>query len=181
MSSSKKRAVESESEDESEVRVRVVVDNVKAGDASCGISGEVGVVFNVQPIIVNCNGSKNDGENGNCKNNDVKNLKSHKQVKTLKNAALEKTLGTNWMKKTFKLKCAKTGSNVNAKVVGVNLNDDGEPVWKLSCDNHGGKYIYKKKKDLEDVEEWMAHNNGKNRFGGFIIHHKERWEKRRRY
>ena len=96
ISSSKKRAVESESEDESEVRVRVVVDNVKAGDASCGISGEVGVVFNVQPIIVNCNGSKNDGENGNCKNNDVKNLKSHKQVKTLKNAALEKTLGTNW-------------------------------------------------------------------------------------
>ena len=30
MSSSKKRAVESESEDESEVRVRVVVDNVKS-------------------------------------------------------------------------------------------------------------------------------------------------------
>ena len=96
-------------------------------------------------------------------------------------AAILETLGTNWMKKTFKLKCAKTGSNVNANVVGVNLNDDGEPVWKLSCDDHGGKYIYLDQKDMKDVEEWNAQNNGKNRFDSFIIFHRQHWERRKRY
>ena len=89
-------------------------------------------------------------------------MKTPKEVKTLKNGALEKSLGTNWMKKIIKLRCAKTGENVNAKVVGVNLNDDGEPVWKLSCDDHGGKYIYLKQKDMEVVEEWNRQKNGKN-------------------
>ena len=49
----KKKAGERESEDD---KFQFAVDNVKAGDAGCGTcGGEVGLVFNVQQIIVNFN------------------------------------------------------------------------------------------------------------------------------
>lgn len=175
----KKKAGERESEDD---KFQFAVDNVNAGDAGCGTSGgEVGLVVNFQPIIVNCTGSNCQGENGNNNVKDVKNVKNVKYGKRLRNRALEQSLGTNWMNKIIKLRCANTNDPVDAKVVGVKLDDDtNNPVWRLSCDDHGGQYLYLNLDEMQDAVEFNAQNNGKNRFNGFAIFPRYRYEQRKR-
>ena len=173
---SSKRKHESDSEeDESGGVTRVVVQDVKSGDAAGGNKGELGVVLNLQPIIINCTGSIKDGQSGNCNLKEMNNVKTSKEVKPLKNHALEKSIGTSWMNKIMKLKCKRTEDNKDAKVVGVSLDEENNPVWKLACDDHGGKYKYLNKQDMEDVEEM---NMQGKRFDGFNIFPRPRTQRR---